>query len=292
MNAVLETLYLRRPKIDYVSPPVCDFVFNASASVSGSVETIMPGSGVGSFGEIIISSPESFNPDIIPGLVLWLNADAGIHLTDGLVTKWDDQSDFHNDFVAGVMGGVVYESDVFAPGRRNIKFEGGGGVISWLMRASGLVGMDGIAASIFAVTDITSSTGNAQIWLGNETVYWGVQDTGGFWESVYSNGVSPAKVSNDVTVNTRAVHTLTYDGVALPKFYVNNVQKTNYTWTGGTGGSGFNNQYANMVLGAFNLGSLFGAWHHRLGAILIYDRVVTTDERRTITDYLRTRYSV
>jgi len=30
MNSVVETLYLRRPKIEYVSPPVCDFLFSSS----------------------------------------------------------------------------------------------------------------------------------------------------------------------------------------------------------------------------------------------------------------------
>lgn len=32
MNSVIETLFLRRPKIDYISPPICDVDFSASGS--------------------------------------------------------------------------------------------------------------------------------------------------------------------------------------------------------------------------------------------------------------------
>jgi hypothetical protein len=230
----------------------------------------MPKLGLGLGLPLTKISAAGFSPASIPGLQLWLKADAGVTTVGGSVTLWADQSPNGND-VAEVISSPTFESNVI------------NGLPSILFDGARLDGNDIITAkTIYAVVKglayepsqyavIVECTGGG--------LYSAISGTD--WGSYFGTEIS----SNDtLSENTPAIIASLSDAGSTYSF-----RKNGSEIIAGSNGEGF---YSRSALYIGNDGVEGQPADVYVSEIIIYDNLISEENIQKIEEYLNTKYAI
>jgi hypothetical protein len=225
-----------------------------------------------------------FQPTDIPGLVLWLEADAGLYtdaaktvpaVNDGdAVYTWADQSGNGKDVVQTTLSKRPLLKLAIQNGKPVVRFDG---TDDWLKTTALTVTQPTTlfavairrgAGNIYAID--CASTGNALIIasVGN-----------GSWDA-YSGVLLTKAVSNNTNV-PYAVDVV-YNGAS-------SILVTNGVTTSGPAGS--NNGNGTVVIGAYG-GLTAPLWNGDIAEVLIYNSALSTADRQAVESYLNEKYAI
>jgi hypothetical protein len=260
---------------------------------------------------------ESFTTNIglVPfrdGLILELESFTGSVTSSGYVTQWMDMSGLGNDVYRDVTQyQPVYISSYFN-GQPAIFFSGSigptitGSVLRTSGVLSGLSGSAGMTAFVVARPSSSAASGPVVEYAksGSSTDSY-LNSTGSFqYYQTFSGGnivtISGETGGNvglstvdDSTVRAQsqfAVQTMTIDYTLSSKevvIYTNNATGS-LTWSG-SNNSGSLESYPFAIGSGVNNGK-WQAWQGYIGAVLLYDKVLTESERTQVYNYLSSSY--
>jgi hypothetical protein len=220
------------------------------------------------------TSTADFSPGGLTGLQLWVRADAGLPANGGRVDRWVDQSPFGNDLVqpqGAYAPLLVPEAYGSLPAAR---FDG---VDDFLPFESGLAGS---IRSVFMVLKEAPPQSGERFLFGDAT-----SATADFWPgstTLWSSGSTQAAIRNGVTrVNGTTINGLV-DRRDSPTVGFVNLAVLSLT----TSGAGVT---ADRMC---RHGYWSRPWPGDVLEVVIYDRVLTATEVRSVEQYLGARYGI
>ena len=224
--------------------------------------------------------PTPIQPSSLSNLGLWLKADAGVTYDGGNnVTLWEDQSGNGLDAIAPG-NSPIYQSNQLN-GYPVISFNS-----SWLQVPQNSIGNNG-NLSLFIVIDYIN--GGIILNKGDGATYQGT-----VWEMTPQNGYgyvsnnsswNVVNVSSHLSPGFKLLEGFTHDGISQLAINGTNIEDLSDQ------AENFNNisQYIGIAGGGVD-GSAFSASNFKIAEIIIYDRVLTTEERQGIETYLNEKY--
>ena len=248
----------------------------------------------------------AFSPDHLPGLRLWLKADAIAGLSDGdAVAAWPDSSGNGNDASQGVAGKrPTWRANVLG-GRPVVRFDGvddfltggpiGGAGLTWVAAAR-------VTPAAGSVRGIMDTAGGGDV-AGNGGFLVSFEDRGG---TAGTNTLgcacrtgttgTPGDLfrywgrNGSYAAAAFVVVAFSY-GAADPRYLKNGADQAPYdAFLGSTGTNAYGASALGYTLGAFGSGSLPVAMD--LAEVLVYDSVLGTSERQSVEAYLFSRYAI
>jgi hypothetical protein len=243
----------------------------------------------------VVVSIASFSPADVPGLSLWLKADAGVTLSGSNVTAWADQSENGNNASVENSGEKPTFVSSFLNGKPAIQFDGQ----TQLLNIDGSESLDFINTSIFIVLKRTGNgSGNEVTFMKNGSA---LEDSGAYWQTAKLNGAnSNFAVANGGSYDRNSgisigdgvarIMDFTFDGTDF-NIYVNGSQTATYneptgnieTTTGPLQIGGYNKSFNNPG------GELFNG---QIAEIIMYNSAVTETERQQVEAYLNAKYAI
>jgi hypothetical protein len=235
-----------------------------------------------------------FSPSDITGLSLWLKADAGITLSGSNVTSWADQSGNGLNVVPD------YTTSDISLASSVAKFNNRPAVLFGVASDSGDVGLFNnnpfigkslfIAYSLESVSDFEYSIPYENNGINTFTSYGnGNQIFGGYFnEFIDSNTTSTLGIAYIRTV----ISDDDGEGNNPISFYIDGNSD------GAANGGGFYNARAEIVIGnggARGAGpspSINQPFQGYIAEIVVYDVVLTTEQRQQVESYLNTKYAI
>ena len=208
------------------------------------------------------------------GLRLWLKADAG--LTAGGVAGWPDQSGRGNDGIQGTSGGRPTMVANVLNGRPVVRF-GAGKYLSLPDFMTGAAEADGFAV---VMTDPGITQGLWNIGSYNDRNYYPYGQS-----AIYDNFGSTVRYSYALPP------------ISLKTYHLYNVSSKAGSWTARQNGRAFYSSASNAtgfrsdpVLGA-DYSDGYSCFRGDVAEVMIYDRVLTDDERAAVQLYLYRKYN-
>jgi hypothetical protein len=224
----------------------------------------------------------SFSPADLSGLSLWLKADAGVTLSGSNVTAWADQSG--NGKNATAIVSPIYATNSIN-GKPALVFANN----AYLTTANIFNGAN--PRSMFAVYYIDSENySNTVIAQSNEDntdtgTYFMLQSRIDLDSSPYLAGYGddlsgPAYVTPQLLLGMAD-----YDGTTA-RLFKNGTQSNSES-------KSYNTHNGSFYIGAFNeFGTIQEKFGGKIAEIVVYSRVLTTQERQQVEAYLNTKYAI
>jgi hypothetical protein len=229
-----------------------------------------------------ISCTSMFSPENISDLSLWLKADAGVTLSGSSVTAWADQSG--NGKNATAIESPIYETNSIN-GKPALVFANN----AYLTTANIFSGAN--PRSMFAVYYINSeNNSDTVIAQSNEDsqdngTYFMLQSRIDLDSSPYLAGFGD-DLSGPSFVNQELLLGMAdYDG-ATARLFKNGTQAN-------SSAKSYNTHNGAFYIGAFNeAGTISEKFDGKIAEIVIYNRVLTTQERQQVEAYLNSKYEI
>ena len=224
----------------------------------------------------------TFSLDVnMTGLRLWLRADAGVVSdTNGNINAWQDQSGNGNNAVQGNLGSqpVVVANQL--NGQPVVRFDATAGP-QVLQLPAGFMGT-ATAAEVFVVLKAAADN------PGGSHVLWNIGTNGYGSPYPYFNG---HVIDNFASTTDHDLGDLT---VPIDQFNVYNVSSQAGAWVAQLNGDVVRRDPSNTVAftGVPLLGGGGTTWSGDIAELIIYDHVLTADERAAVTGYLASKYAL
>jgi hypothetical protein len=203
-----------------------------------------------------------FSPVGIPGLALWTRSDAGLIAdSSGRVSEWRDQSPRANHLVQGVFSAQPVWLGGEANGLPVLRFDGTNDFLWFSNR------LDGTIRAVFAVLRQNATNATWRQFLGDaqkDDFYPG-------WAALWS-GASPAVLSGETWL----------DGVRVNGATTNRPQTLSVLSVTTTAG---------VTADRLFHGKTNFPWSGDIAELVIYDRALTSSERKSVEDYLAFKYA-
>jgi len=213
---------------------------------------------------------------VLSGLKLWLEADAGVTESGGLVTDWDDQSGNGNN---AVQGDPAHQPTLVSSqinGKPAVYFNG----TSWLELPTGFL-YNYPEVSIFIVARPNNLGANGGLLGPSDNALTGMEILFYLDGWIRLNGTN-LYTTGFFTADTFTLSDLTYDSTET------NANNNGVPLGAQPGGAplNYNGIYA---MGMYDGGYTVDA---DIAEILIYDRALNSDERQATTNYLNIKYNL
>jgi len=237
----------------------------------------------GSSNEIVCGPGEPF-----VNLRLWLMANAGIaDMTDGeKVFTWEDQSLHENNAEQTIYSSAPYYYSNVINGHSIVRF---GGVNDW-MKINNAAGVLSGEATFFAVI-IPGQHNEDGYYLstnfgGNNRIKFGHRITG---ELIYDDDVTA--LSSDSYINEKAIVSYNITPDIRAEGYINSTQAI--PWTVNMNSSGADRASLGQEFdGNGGDNETSNHWEGDLAELIIYNKILTDDERHHIESYLAVKYGI
>ncbi len=202
----------------------------------------------------------------VPGLKLWVKADAGVAVAGASVSAWTDQSGSGNHLVQA----TAASQPQLVPGGLNglpvVRFDGAGDFMSFTTR------LTTIRSVFWVIRRSPSMSSGYRFLLGDPTSYHFCSDaTTKLWSSAYT---SPAILNGETRLNGAVVSGVTTDRPA-------SFSLLSVVTTGDVSATTFSKDR-----------SYDYSWWGDLAELLIFDRPLAEGERLSIEGYLAEKYAL
>jgi hypothetical protein len=211
--------------------------------------------------------------EIVPlnGLRIWVGADSGVTTdSSGLVSSWADQSNHSNHLTQGAPESRPLLVPNAANGMPVLRFDGSNDALNFTTR------LQGIRTAFWVVSE--SSSASLASWrplLGDATTFdflGGFGAPGKIWDPAFAH----ANIRNGQTyLNSQPV-----DGAQTDR--PRSLSVISLATAGPVTAGGF----------APDRNIVGRAWWGDLAELIVYDRVLTPAERRSVEDHLRSKYRI
>lgn len=256
-------------------------------------------SGRYSFGR---STPIITNPNVIPNLEIWFNADVAnatnfgnnIPTNGGGVKTWTDRASLTHDANESVANRQPLWNASQANGYGTIRFDGSNDRLSVNPINSWAYSLSGV--SLFVVAKSLALSGTPVITT---------TDQSGFrfrWNTYYEVGMAGGLAASTVAGDTTSYHSfaLIFDGSQTDadttvqnnkrlKFYYDKVQQS-LTFTANVNAATASTG-SNFYMGVGTTGTA-NYWNGEIAEILIFRRTITSSERVAVENYLDTHWGL
>ena len=205
-------------------------------------------------------------PALVPGLKLWVKADAGVVGSGSSVATWQDQSGNGNHLVQPTAANQPQLVPAQANGLPVLRFDGAGDYLSFTTR------LTTIRSVFWVIKRAAAATPGYRFLLGDPTNYHFCPDsTTKIWTASYT---SPAILNGETRLNGALINGTTTDRpTALSVLSVVSTADV----TAGTFSKDRTSDYS---------------WWGDLAELIIFDRAVTPGERESIESYLAAKYAL
>jgi hypothetical protein len=205
-------------------------------------------------------------PLLVPGLRLWVKADAGVIGTAGSVSTWQDQSGNGNHLVQPTASNQPQLVAGQANGLPVLRFDGAGDYLSFTTR------LTNIRSVFWVIRRSASATPGYRFLLGDPVNYHFCSDpTTKIWTTSYT---SPSILNGETRLNGALVNGATTDRpLALSLLSV--------VATGDVTAATFSKDRTSD-----------NSWWGDLAELLIFDRALSANEREAIEAYLAAKYAL
>jgi hypothetical protein len=249
------------------SSSLYDQPLTLSASATVKARAYRAGMAASTVSAAAFIEASDFSPSSLPGLALWVRADAGVEAdAAGRVNTWRDQSGKANDLVQGVLAGQpVLVAD--APNGPVLRFDGQNDVLQFTTRLDRSIG------TAFLVLD--GDAGPAQRWLLGDVDTSHIDffpGNGTLWRS----DASPAVRNGETWLNRARV-----DGTTTPRPATLSVLAVVPT-----------SPVSADRLGAHAYPYWGVPWLGDIAELVIYDHALSPAERDEIEDYFVFKYGI
>lgn len=234
-----------------------------------------------------------FYPPSVPGIKLWLKADAGVKNVAGdpaaggdPVATWEDQSGYGNNVTqsSSPMRPTYILSDGNSPINNNPTVVFGGA--HYIDRTPGLGSFTGL--TVIGVARHEAGSNGSYVcatsggFSGTDD-YFQVKRSGGFYNEVYvnRNGGVLASVLSTVSNTNYHVESMLWDGSSL-SYYID----------GTSAGSPASFSGTLSPNSKFTVGSLGGTFTGRVAEVIVYDNAISSNNRSYIECYLSYKYGI
>lgn len=237
----------------------------------------------GSSNEIVCGPGEPF-----ANLRLWLMATAGISngVDNTNIFTWEDQSPYENDATQTIyVNAPRYRTNIIN-GHPVVRFDGND---DW-MKINNLAGVLSGEATFFAVFEPKTDTDDGYYlstnFGGNNRIKFGHRITG---ELIYDDDV--ASLSSGSYINEKVIVSCNVTPDIRAEGYINSRQ--GIPWTSNMNSSGADRASLGQEFdGNGSDSETSNHWEGDLAELIIYDKILTDDERHHIESYLAIKYGI
>lgn len=241
--------------------------------------------GRGSSGAAV---PPAWAPSDVAGLMAWWDAAAAYMTKDGsnYVSQWSDRSSSarHATQATGANQPLWVSSVAALNNLPAVRFDGSNDQIDFT--GTGLSAFTVFVVKAEAAPRSTYS--GALDWSGAGMLGFGLVSQAA--NTTYELPHLTVRNGTTETGNHKATATYTAPSASArlqvwsstPKYYEGGVEDTVAAGDSSYGGNGIR----------CSLGRSYGYWHGDLGEVLVYNAVLSADDRADVTDYLKTKYGI
>lgn len=258
-------------KFDSASFPITGNVFTSAvvppAERFPAALTLLPNSS---------GTVQGFSPSQMPQLELWLRGDAGVLVTSGHISTWQDQSG----------NGRSAQSDAFGDGPYfNAAGIGGLPTVDWVNPGDPdqltLPAMPAFPAAEIVVVKKNDSGISQGLWVMGSAVSGDIHPhTDGV---IYDDFASTTRQTTGTAPNAMTVAHI-YAARGAPKYWQADYNGVNY-YANASNAVG----WGTLVLGANAAG---GKFQGKIAELLLFSRILEAGERTRLTNYLIAKYNI
>ncbi|MDB5283696.1 MAG: hypothetical protein JWO06_2771, partial [Bacteroidota bacterium] len=277
------------------SPPYAlNTVFGATVIAYPSVTTTytVTGNNLGCSNaasvKVTVNPACTLQPDVLPGLSLWLMADTGVILTSGVVTQWTDFSPNHLDAtVTNGFNGPQWGASQGFYSKPCVKFNGSTTALS----GPQIPGLGDSSVTIFILAHGYTQTGSTSTGL------FSIGGTDGLWLSRDLSSESYRLVNNFTNSGTVLDASGCATNAPFPyrvfgfekKLGVSVELDTNSTMVAfNNSNSGLNGPFVN---GTYSIGNSQSVLFGEIAEVIVYNTALTPNQKQRVENYLYNKYA-
>ena len=252
------------------SSPLYDGPFVLMASTTVRARSFRPGMKPSAVAAVSFAKASDFSPAKVAGLAVWVRGDVGLD-TDaaGRLRGWRDQSGHGNDLVQATPSLEPVADPGVANGLPAVRFDGTDDFLAFTN------GLTGSIRTVFAVVreDADAGADMSRSLLGDTSAidFRGGVPTWWNYNPPYAS-TSLSIVNGQTWVNGAVV-----DGRATPRPKATSVLCVETT--------------AGVTASWLGKGNYSTPWKGHVAELVLYDRALTREERKSVEDYLALRYA-